>query len=498
MASKPPPLPPDARRPKRAPHAPPRPPSASRPPSRRRSPTLNPDNPPPRPRPDRDVPAPARAGRALARASADVDVDVANRGHQPLRRRIFLLAAELLRLRPAVRARLAATWPGSTYVYFAATLPTLPDIATYRGSPRRRRCCAPLTARRSPSSPASGARSCRSTTSPAARRRLPGHRGPPLLRPRRHRLPRHRARAGRQPARRRRRAGRLDHHPAGGQVVPVLRADATAQDQGGDPRAAARGALLEARDPRALPEPDLPRPRRLRRAAAARRYFDKEVGELDLGEMALLAGLARAPSRFSPLTNRRPRARAAIRCWRTMVAAGFLTEDEAKLARAPRHGAPAPRLLPHDVAVFHRARAARRRATLRREEAARGRPRDRDHGRAVDRRRRRRRTSTSRCASWTSGRAGAARTRGSRARRPTFPRALAALYGDDPPVEGRLYLGLVEGDGGRGAARVRVGKGSTRCRPRRWWAVPYSTRDAATASCSSRRSACCARATSSG
>ena len=38
-------------------------------------------------------------------------------------------------------------------------------------------------------------------------------------------------------------------------------------------------------------------------AAAARRYFDKAVGDLDLGEMAMIAGLARAPSRFSPLTN---------------------------------------------------------------------------------------------------------------------------------------------------------------------------------------------------
>src|SRR6187551_2460883 len=38
-------------------------------------------------------------------------------------------------------------------------------------------------------------------------------------------------------------------------------------------------------------------------AAAARRYFDKAVSDLDLGEMAMIAGLARAPSRFSPLTN---------------------------------------------------------------------------------------------------------------------------------------------------------------------------------------------------
>ena len=37
-------------------------------------------------------------------------------------------------------------------------------------------------------------------------------------------------------------------------------------------------------------------------AAAARRYFDKTVAELNLPEMATLAGLAQAPSRYSPIT----------------------------------------------------------------------------------------------------------------------------------------------------------------------------------------------------
>ena len=31
----------------------------------------------------------------------------------------------------------------------------------------------------------------------------------------------------------------------------------------------------------------------------ARRYFDKAIDQLDVGEMATLAGLVRAPSRFS-------------------------------------------------------------------------------------------------------------------------------------------------------------------------------------------------------
>jgi penicillin-binding protein 1A len=37
--------------------------------------------------------------------------------------------------------------------------------------------------------------------------------------------------------------------------------------------------------------------------AAARRYFDRDVSDLDLGQMALIAGLARAPSRYSPLVD---------------------------------------------------------------------------------------------------------------------------------------------------------------------------------------------------
>ncbi len=71
----------------------------------------------------------------------------------------------------------------------------------------------------------------------AAGARFSGGRGPALLPARRHRLPRRRPRAGREPARRRGRPGRLDHHPAGREVVPVVRADDPAQDPRGDPGA---------------------------------------------------------------------------------------------------------------------------------------------------------------------------------------------------------------------------------------------------------------------
>ena len=40
-----------------------------------------------------------------------------------------------------------------------------------------------------------------------------------------------------------------------------------------------------------------------------------------------------------------------------------------------------------------------------------------------------------------------------------FRRRVAAHYGGEPPAEGRLYLGLVEGTSADGNYRVRVGKG---------------------------------------
>ena len=53
--------------------------------------------------------------------------------------------------------------------------------------------------------------------------------------------------------------------------------------------------------------------------AAARTYFDKHASELDLPEAALLAGLPKAPSRFSPIHHfamARERQRYVFRGWR--------------------------------------------------------------------------------------------------------------------------------------------------------------------------------------
>ncbi len=69
--------------------------------------------------------------------------------------------------------------------------------------------------------------------------------------------------------------------------------------------------------------------------AAAQRYFDKSARALTLGEAAVIAGLLKAPSKYSPLTNpgaARSRARAVLK---KMLAAGLVT-PEAELT-ANRH-----------------------------------------------------------------------------------------------------------------------------------------------------------------
>lgn len=67
--------------------------------------------------------------------------------------------------------------------------------------------------------------------------------------------------------------------------------------------------------------------------AAARVYFDKDPSELDLRESAMLAGVIRAPSQLSPLTNPEgAQARVPI-VLDTMVANGKLDEAEAAAAK---------------------------------------------------------------------------------------------------------------------------------------------------------------------
>ncbi|HIJ84647.1 MAG TPA: penicillin-binding protein, partial [Magnetococcales bacterium] len=66
-------------------------------------------------------------------------------------------------------------------------------------------------------------------------------------------------------------------------------------------------------------------------AAASRIYFDKDVSELNIGQMALLAGLPKAPSRYSPWRYpERARARQKLVFGR-MVDVGLITTEQADL-----------------------------------------------------------------------------------------------------------------------------------------------------------------------
>ena len=86
--------------------------------------------------------------------------------------------------------------------------------------------------------------------------------------------------------------------------------------------------------------------------AAAQAYFAKSAAELDLAEATLIAGLPQAPSAYNPLVDpQAARARQAV-VLDLMVKAGYVTSQEAALAKAePLHFAasPFPIRAPHFV-----------------------------------------------------------------------------------------------------------------------------------------------------
>jgi penicillin-binding protein 1A len=210
----------------------------------------------------------------------------------------------------------------------------------------------------------------------------------------------------------------------------------------------------------------------------ARRYFDKAVDELNLGEMATLAGLVRAPSRFSPLTNLDAARARRDQVLNAMVAAGFLTDREATTWKA-RPLVIRPRV------DFFRLYAPYFTEHVRREIARRygdktlweggleidttvvpwidaAAQENVDFGlRKLDKRQ-----------GW---RGPVARLEGAAA--DEFRRRAVQRYGAESPIEGRLYLGFVEAVTG-GTATVRVGKGAYDLPPAGMsWAVPYNSKD---------------------
>ncbi|HCU24376.1 MAG TPA: hypothetical protein DF383_05100, partial [Deltaproteobacteria bacterium] len=69
-------------------------------------------------------------------------------------------------------------------------------------------------------------------------------------------------------------------------------------------------------------------------AAAARNYFHKNLEELNLGEMAMIVGLAKAPSLFNPLTNPSRATSRQHYVIDRMLEEGYINAEEAKQAKA--------------------------------------------------------------------------------------------------------------------------------------------------------------------
>ena len=165
-----------------------------------------------------------------------------------------------------------------------------------------------LAARRDPGRAESGSRSARQDVAVAP----PGdgrHRGPPLLRPRRDRRGGHRPRAvaghqGRGGGR-----GRLDDHPAARpQPLHLERADGAAQGHGGVPGREARRRLVEAEDPRELPQLGLLREPRLRRGGGIAHVLLPHGADAEPAAGCARRRAAAGPDDLRPA--HRPRARA--------------------------------------------------------------------------------------------------------------------------------------------------------------------------------------------
>jgi penicillin-binding protein 1A len=214
-------------------------------------------------------------------------------------------------------------------------------------------------------------------------------------------------------------------------------------------------------------------------AAAARHYFNKTVDELDVGEMAMLAALVRAPSRFSPITSVESARAHRNQVLSAMAQTGAISEEEAARWRASPITVRQRPDYYHTTSPYFTEYV--RRDLLKRY----GQKSLLESGLQIE-------TtlvpwidmsaqenvdfSTRKLDKRQGWRGPVAHLVG--AVEAEFRRRVAARYGAAPPAEGRLYLGLVEGVTADGSAKVRLGANVYALPAANLlWAWPYSAKD---------------------
>jgi penicillin-binding protein 1A len=213
--------------------------------------------------------------------------------------------------------------------------------------------------------------------------------------------------------------------------------------------------------------------------AAARRYYDKNVWELDVGQLAMIAGLARAPSRYSPLVDEKDALDRRATVLDNMAETGALTRADADRYKKSPLAVQPRRDYFHEVTPYFTEQVRRDLVKKLGQKAF------YEGGYRVE----------TTVLPWIDNVAqenvdAATRKldkrqgwRGPEARldeegAEEFRKRAIALYGAGPLEEGRLYLGLVEKVNPAGA-QVRVG-GKSYALPvaNMLWAAPYSAADA--------------------
>lgn len=213
-------------------------------------------------------------------------------------------------------------------------------------------------------------------------------------------------------------------------------------------------------------------------AAAARRYFNKQVSELDLAEMATIAGIAQAPSRYSPLVAPEVTRIRRDQVLTAMATAGVIDEPTANNLRARP-------IAVHQPPDIFRERSPYFAEHVRRDIAKRYGEKALWEGGLdiettlvpwIDESAQENVDFSLRKLDKRQGWRGPVAHLGG-AMLDEFRRRAAARYGATPPAEGRLYLGLVESTSG-GKAFVRVGEKVYPLPSSGMdWAFPYSAVD---------------------